>query len=339
MSDRAAAPIIVVRHNALGDLLTALPALRAIRRGHPHHRLVMTCPRSLRPLAEELRLADSLLHEPADVAFDPVQHEQIDDLLVRQVLRHGVRPGLVVAMRVPIRNDLVEGLLALRPGGLLAYRHPGVDATAGMPTFSFEDHILTRWDRLLAPAGIRTDPADLHVGAPAPPPGLAGCTIIHVGAASASRRWPPERWARVAGALEAAGHHVVLTGSAHEHPLADRIRGWARLRPERNLAGTTGILDLAALVGSARIVLSTDTGLSHLATTYRRPAVTLFGPVPPAWWGPPPGYRLNRALWKGRLGEAYGPVCDPGLLEISAHEVLDAVEEVELPAQDPGQPR
>ena len=42
----------------------------------------------------------------------------------------------------------------------------------------------------------------------------------------------------------------------------------------------------------------TGTGLAHLATAYARPSVVLFGPVPPAEWGPPQHPR-HQVLWAG----------------------------------------
>jgi ADP-heptose:LPS heptosyltransferase len=89
----------------------------------------------------------------------------------------------------------------------------------------------------------------------------------------------------------------------------------------------TGLLDLAAVVASARIVISNDTGTSHLATAYGVPSVTLFGPVSPELWGPPPGRPRHVALWHGtgdRPGDAHGTDIDPRLLRISVEEVLEA---------------
>nr|WP_249355415.1 glycosyltransferase family 9 protein [Nocardia farcinica] len=44
-------------------------------------------------------------------------------------------------------------------------------------------------------------------------------------------------------------------------------------------------------------MVCSDTGVGHLATAFGTPSVVLFGPNPPAWWGPPPQRRRHVALW------------------------------------------
>jgi ADP-heptose:LPS heptosyltransferase len=131
----------------------------------------------------------------------------------------------------------------------------------------------------------------------------------------------------VARILAAWGLPVVISGSAAERALADRVALAAGLGRESVLAGQTGLTDLAAVVAAAAIVISNDTGVSHLAVAYGTPSVTLFGPVSPALWGPPPGSPRHLALWKGtgaRPGDAHGAQVDPRLLRIEAAEVLEA---------------
>jgi len=318
--------VLVVRHCGLGDLLTALPAMRAIRRHHPEHRLVTTCPTSLLGLARRLAIADAFITEPPLARLDPTQHVSVDEALVSRILTLKWRPKIVVALRVPVRADLMAALARMAPERLVAYRHAEVPGTEGFPEFSFDDHILVRWERLLRSSGIRTDRNDLYLV----PDDIVfeprtGRTVIHVGSASPSRRWPTERWAAVGKAATAMGHSVVVTGSEAEWPLADMVVRLAGLPRARNLCGSTDILELAAIVQRARLVLSTDTGIAHLATAFRRRSVTLFGAVSPAQWGPPTDYKLNVSLWKGGYGEAYADTADNGLLGISISDVLEAI--------------
>ena len=79
-------------------------------------------------------------------------------------------------------------------------------------------------------------------------------------------------------------------------------------------------------VAGARLVVCADTGVSHLATALKRPALTLFGPVPPAWWGPPGGNPQHRTVWTGRTGDTYAGQPDPGLMEISAATVIGIID-------------
>ena len=97
----------------------------------------------------------------------------------------------------------------------------------------------------------------------------------------------------------------------------------AGLPAQSVLAGRTS---LAALTASARLVVSGDTGLAHLATAYARPSVVLFGPMPPAEWGPPQHPR-HQVLWAGGdgyWGDPHGRRRDPALAAIPVSDVLRA---------------
>jgi ADP-heptose:LPS heptosyltransferase len=84
-------------------------------------------------------------------------------------------------------------------------------------------------------------------------------------------------------------------------------------------------------VAAARVVVSGDTGVAHLATAYRRPSVVLFGPVSPALWGPPlrTGERgpQHVVLWHGDgTGDPWGTELDPALARIPFDEVTAALD-------------
>ncbi|MGM0357676.1 glycosyltransferase family 9 protein, partial [Streptomyces sp. ECR3] len=91
------------------------------------------------------------------------------------------------------------------------------------------------------------------------------------------------------------------------------------------LSGGPPFGTLAALVAGASAVVSGDTGIAHLAVAHGTPSVTLFGPVPPSLWGPPPDPR-HRVLWHpGPPGDPHARTPDPALLRIGPEEVLDAL--------------
>jgi ADP-heptose:LPS heptosyltransferase len=179
------------------------------------------------------------------------------------------------------------------------------------------EHETARWCRLLGAAGIAADPADLDLAPPAEPTAHPGATVIHPGAAAPARRWPAARWAAVG--RELAGP-VVVTAGPGEEPLA---RAVARAAGATVFAGD--LRALAALVAGAARVLCADTGVAHLATALGTPSVVLFGPTPPAHWGPPPERTRHRVLWAGRRGDPNGAHPDPGLLTLQPHDVLEAI--------------
>jgi ADP-heptose:LPS heptosyltransferase len=121
----------------------------------------------------------------------------------------------------------------------------------------------------------------------------------------------------------ARGRRVLLTAGPGESELARRVAGLAGLPPDSVREGM-GILELAGLLAAAGRVACGDTGVAHLATALGRPSVLLFGPTPPALWGPPPG-ALHTVLWKGRRSDPLADRPAPGLLAIRPREVSAAL--------------
>ncbi|TMR90848.1 glycosyltransferase family 9 protein [Nonomuraea basaltis] len=284
--------LLVLRGLGLGDLLTAVPALRALRQAFPAHRITLAAPRALDALLPLIGAVD----DQVDVSGPgPVPFHRPDIA----VNLHGKGPQSIEALR---RTD---------PGRLISF--------GTGPPWQDGVHEVRRWCGLLEWHGIPADPCDLTLGIS----DRTGPAIVHPGAAYPARRWPPERFAQVAAALD----DVVVTGNTEEVPLARKVAELAGLPPGRMLAGQTRMADLIDLVSRARLVVCGDTGVAHLATAFCVPSVVLFGPVSPALWGPPPGWR-HVALWAGHRGDPHGQRPDPGLLKIEVSEVVDAALEV-----------
>lgn len=324
--------ILLLRALGLGDFLTGVPAYRAVRRAFPGHRVVLAAPAALAPLVPLTGAVDELLPTGE---LEPVPWT-------------GPPPdvGIDLHGRGPASHRLVA---ALHPGRLIVFGGEHAGGFRG-PVWRADEHEVARWCRLCSESGIPADPGDLLL---APPPGagpapeageVAGAgptagagkppeaglafTLVHPGAAAPGRRWPADRFAAVARWLTDRGHTVRITGSPAERDLALRVARMAGLPDDRALAGQTSLLELAGLVAAARLVISGDTGLSHLSSAFARPSVTLFGPVPPSEWGPPRHAR-HQVLWAGKpgyRGDPHATRLDPALGSIIPEDVCRAAE-------------
>jgi ADP-heptose:LPS heptosyltransferase len=299
--------ILLLRALGLGDFLTGVPAYRAVRRAFPGHRVVLAAPAALAPLVPLTGAIDELL--PAG-ELQPIRWP-------------GPAPDIAIDLhgRGPASHRLVA---ALRPRRLIVFGGEHAGGFAG-PTWRPGEHEVDRWCRLCRESGIPADPADLLLASPQQ--ATAPFTLLHPGAAASARRWPAAGFAAVGRQLADEGHDVRITGSAAERELAAWVACQAGLSRECVLAGQTSLEALAALTASARLVIAGDTGMSHLASAYARPSVTLFGPVPPSEWGPPPHPR-HQALWAagpGYRGDPHAARTDPALRAITASAVLKAV--------------
>jgi len=303
--------LLVLRALGLGDFLTGLPAFRALGRAFPAHRFVLAAPDELEPLADLVPEIDEVEPTPG---LGPIRRDGPTDLAVNL---HGRGPE---SHRV---------LLALSPRRLVAFRSPEVPETRWAPRFDRHEHEVWRWCRLLKECGIPADPHDLALDVPDPAIEEPGYAIVHPGAASPARRWPPARYARVAQQLAREGRRVLVTGSQKERDLARRLADEAGLPDDAVLAGRLDLRGLATLVRDASLLVCGDTGVAHLATALSTPSVVLFGPTPPWHWGPPPGRRRHRAIHHGGSGDPHADRVDPRLLRIHADEVLHEIAQLE----------
>ncbi|SEH91228.1 ADP-heptose:LPS heptosyltransferase [Mycolicibacterium rutilum] len=297
--------ILVLRALGLGDLLTGIPALRGLRRAHPDAHIVLAAPQRYTELALLSGAVDEVDPTPGLGGLRP--RAEAPALAVNL---HGSGP------------ESTADLLALRPQRLLSHRHPAFPEVDG-PPWRPDLHEVDRWCALLEWAAIPCDTSDLGIDRPDGYPDRSSVVVVHPGAAFAARRWPADRFAAVAAALRDKGCEVVITGDSGEVDLAHTVAAAAGLPPSAVLAGRLELLELVALISDCRLLICGDTGVGHIATATGTPSVLLFGPTPPARWGPK-GTGPHIAVWAGDVGDPHGDRPHSGLLLITVSRVLEA---------------
>ena len=284
--------ILAVRPDGLGDVLLTGPAVRALAAsgrdvsflaGPAGTEAAALLPGVTRVLAEALPWID-----PEPAAMDPGRIRR----LVRAVRRLHAGDAVIFTSfhQSPLPTALVLRMAGVRrisaisedyPGSLLDVRH---QPTADIPE--------ARRNLSLARAagfGRPGDPGTLAIGGPLPDcRALAGkgrYVVVHPGASVPARHPSADRTAAMIGALAAAGHRVVVTGSAAERTLAGPAPD--PLGRVVNLCGQTSLPMLASVLAHADVVVAPNTGAAHLAAAVGTPVVSLFAPVVPATrWAP-----------------------------------------------------
>jgi ADP-heptose:LPS heptosyltransferase len=112
----------------------------------------------------------------------------------------------------------------------------------------------------------------------------------------------------------------VLTGSAGERNLTAQVAAAARA-PVLDLAGRTTLGEFGAVIAGLDLLLTNDTGASHVAAAMQTPSVVLFGPADPRRWAPLDTAR-HHVINAREYPSAEAP--SPALQALSPQVVLEA---------------
>jgi heptosyltransferase I len=149
--------------------------------------------------------------------------------------------------------------------------------------------------------------------------------IINPGAGWGSKQWPAERYGEVARELSLCGLTPLINFGPGEQELALNVQ-----EASNGVSHPISccISELIALTRRARLFVGGDTGPLHLAAALGVPVVAIFGPTDPARNGPhgTQSVVLRNPTSKTSLSHTSAP--DPGLLKISAEEVIAAAREL-----------
>ncbi|MES2317970.1 MAG: glycosyltransferase family 9 protein [Pseudomonadota bacterium] len=313
------ATLAVFRALHLGDMLCAVPALRALRAALPSTRIALVG----LPWAEQFairfaRYIDDFIAFPGHEAFpeQPVQQHQLADFYAGMRARR-------FDLALQLHGSGEYSNLVTRAFGARAIAGYGDGpASHGEQFFPYPDggpeplRLLDLATLLGAPddGGALefpiTDADERELGASGLASGLAphSYVCVHPGARVRDKCWHPARFAQVADRLAAEyGLTIVLTGSSAEAPLTAAVARFMRHKAI-DAAAPISIGAMAALMSRARLLISNDTGVSHIAAGLGLRSVVIFSKADIRRWAPLDRQR-HRCLWDPdgeRVGEVLG---------------------------------
>lgn len=295
----------------LGDFLCAVPAMRAVKGRYPEAEITLIGLPWVRSILDRYPYLDRFSEFPGYSGLEGIPD---DPTGTEAFLQEARGYGYDLAIQMHGDGRLSNAFVAqLGARASLGYRPDGPDHPAVLDlelVDASEDSQVARWLRLVNVLEARGVPelefpltAEDWVEAESVARG-AGIAVsrpmigVHPGGKDPARRWPAELFAevadRLAGELNA---QVVVTGTLDELELARRVAAGVR-SDVFVVAGRTSVGGLGALLAQMPLVVTNDTGPSHLAAAVGAPSVTLFGPTEPARWAPP-NSKTHVALWSG----------------------------------------
>jgi len=100
-----------------------------------------------------------------------------------------------------------------------------------------------------------------------------------------SKRWFPQRWAKLGDALIEYGFEVVILGGKSDILHIKEIKSYMKHNPI-DLTGKTNLREASAVLEKSLLAISVDSGAMHIASAVDTPVIALFGPTDPKIQGP-----------------------------------------------------
>ncbi len=303
--------LAVLRANAIGDFIFALPALEALRAAFPEAEIVLLG-RDWHPgfLNGRPGPLDRVVPVPPSRGVhdrpEAVENSPELEAFFEQARRENFDIALQMHGGGRYSNPFVRRLGARLTAGLKAPDAIALDRW--VPYIYFQPEIL----RLLEVAGlvgarpVELEPRlsvtdkDLEEAERAVPERRGALVVLNPGAGDGRRRWPLEKFAQVGDALAEAGAHVVVHGAEWERPLVEGVTE-RMCADAQALCGSLSLGGLAGLLSRARLMISNDSGPLHLAAAVGAATVGIYwcgnlitaGPMTRARRRPVVSWRLN----------------------------------------------
>lgn len=333
--------ILIVRLGALGDIVHAVPVAVALRRAYPDARIDWIVSAKHREILDLVPVLDQRI-----VVDDGRGGADALSLPAAVALLRRTRYDVAIDLQGLLKSALIARLSGAQRVIGFARRHARESAASLFYSERYDPggpgaldpadtrHVVTINLGMLTMLGIAAGEPAFGLVAPRSAPVAAALTavgepfaLLNTGAAWPNKRWPASRLAELASHLRARrGLRSLVLWGPGERALAEEVvahaAGAAMLAPQ------TTIADIAALAAAAAVMVSGDTGPTHIASAMGTPLVGIYGPTRPERNGP---------LGKDDVSVSRASICQCHhlrqcklermcLLDIEVAEVLAAVE-------------
>lgn len=269
--------ILVVHPAAIGDAVMGTPVARTLKARFPDAKIIYLTHASLFPLLELCRSIDIFLEWSRDKAIATI---------IKQVREH--RPQLTIDLVGSPKTRLIS---ALSGGKVLTWRkhkNPRNWAHVVDNYLSTLEPLKPALSAAAFPSLIISKEAlyeiekddDLGNGRD------LIALVPGVGVHRPNRSWPPEKWVELGGELcRAYASKIVLIGGADDRAVCRAVKSKLGDRCI-DKSGRMTLVETAAVLSCAKLVISADTGPAHIACAVGTKVICLTGPTDARRTGP-----------------------------------------------------
>ncbi len=266
--------VLVIRFSSIGDIVLTTPVVRCLKQKHPHAEVHYVTKTGFGPILVNNPYIDKLF-----LLKDELQ--EIIELLKKEKYTH------VVDLHNNVRTLRVKRALKVKD----TYAFPKLNfkkwVLVNMKMNLMPDKsIVERYFEAVRPLGVHNDgkgldyflPTDKKLTSKDIPMshwgGFVGCVI---GGSYNTKKLPVEQWKKF---CELVPYPVMLLGGPDDMHDGSLIAEMDRIKIY-NSCGKFSLNESAELVKYAKVIVSNDTGLMHVAAAFQKPVVSLWGNTSP----------------------------------------------------------
>ena len=289
--------IAFFRLSALGDVVLAIPMIRALQKQWPECKITWITSSAVYPLLEGLEGVEFLVIQ---------KPKKVKDYLDLRKLFKQYQFDILIAAQASFRTNLIYPFIK-------AKRKIGFDNGRARDLHAWfvkeqippaDEHLAEGFMGFAKYLGINSDELSWSLYTSDEDKAWAKQTrknpkyiAINAAASKAERTWKAEHYAELINlAVEKYQCQVVLTGGPAENEiqLADKIQNLTKY-PVDNLVGRTKHKQIAALLGEVDCLIAPDTGPAHIAVAMHTPVIGLYAVARSGLSGPyqAPSYTVD----------------------------------------------
>lgn len=269
------AKFLIIRFSSIGDIVLTTPVIRCLKQQVPDAEIHFLTKDSFLPVVGHNPYIDKimLLSHSWELMIEELKAEAYDYIID---LHHNSKT-------LRVKQALKKKSFSFYKLNVEKYFY-----TAFKMNFLPKVHIVDRYLETVSSFGVKNDGKGLDYFIPdseetkrndIPGSHHAGYIACVIGAAHFTKRWPVHKWQEFCRELK---HPIILLGGPEDRVRGDEIAAIDSIKVY-NACGKFKLNESADLARKAKLVISNDTGLMHIAAAFNKPIISLWGNTVPAF--------------------------------------------------------
>lgn len=266
---------LIIRFSSIGDIVLTTPVIRCLKKQVPDAEVHFLTKSSFLPVVEHNPYIDKihLLAHSWELMIEELKTENYDYIID---LHHNTKT-------LRVKSALKVKSYSFYKLNIEKYIYTSVKLNI-LPKI----HIVDRYLKTVESFGVKNDGEGLDYfiakeeetkREDIPASHSAGYIACVIGAALRTKQWPVHKWKEFCRQLN---HPVILLGGPEDVAAGNEIAALDDIKVY-NACGKFRLNESADLVRKAKLVVTNDTGLMHIAAAYKKPIISLWGNTVPSF--------------------------------------------------------